>query len=188
MGNRLAIWSFTFSAAVALGLSLPVEIAHSGEPQPVLLERAPAAFAARVETTKGDFVVEAYRSWAPHSVDRFYKLVRDGYFDGNVFFYVGFADHVQFGLHSDPAVRTKAWSAGVIPSDPPRRKILTGDLYLPAVGKDALAQTLVHIQTGPDGSVASRQGVTSLGASSKGLRSSICSMTLICANPRRPER
>src|SRR5271163_4574261 len=48
--------------------------------------QAPATFKARFTTTKGDFVVEVHRDWAPNGADRFYNLVRAGYFVGDGFY------------------------------------------------------------------------------------------------------
>lgn len=70
--------------------------------------QAPAVFRTRFETSKGVFVVETTRSWAPLGADRFYHLVRSGYFDNNRFFRVVTGFMVQFGVHGDPAVN-KAW-------------------------------------------------------------------------------
>src|SRR5438552_954797 len=42
-------------------------------------ETAPAVFKARFSTTKGDFVIEVHRDWAPKGADRFYNLVKIGY-------------------------------------------------------------------------------------------------------------
>jgi peptidyl-prolyl cis-trans isomerase A (cyclophilin A) len=78
---------------------------------------APAVFKARFTTTKGDFVVEIHRDWASQGADRFYNLVKVGYFDGVSFFrdIAGFM--VQFGIHGDPAVSAR-WRAAGIPDDP----------------------------------------------------------------------
>ena len=50
--------------------------------------QAPDSFRARVSTTKGDFVIEVHRAWAPRGADRFYNLVRSGFYDGVRFFRV----------------------------------------------------------------------------------------------------
>lgn len=49
-------------------------------------ERAPDKFRARFSTTKGDFVIEVTRDWAPQGADRFYNLVKIGYFADEAFF------------------------------------------------------------------------------------------------------
>ena len=78
---------------------------------------APASYRARFETSAGTFVVEVTRTWAPGGADRFYNLVRHGFFDGTRFYRVlpGFV--AQFGLNGDPAVNAR-WRTAVIPDDP----------------------------------------------------------------------
>lgn len=83
---------------------------------PATAERAPNVFRARFETSKGPFVVEVHRAWAPVGADRFYQLVKSGYFDNNRFFRVLTGFMVQFGVHGDPAVN-KAWEPLSIPDD-----------------------------------------------------------------------
>jgi peptidyl-prolyl cis-trans isomerase A (cyclophilin A) len=83
----------------------------------VLAERAPDTVRVRFETSKGPFTVEAYRSWAPHGVDRFYQLVKLGYYDDVRFFRVINGFMAQFGLHGTPRVWA-AWQNRVIPDDP----------------------------------------------------------------------
>src|SRR5437588_8971835 len=51
-------------------------------------ETAPAVFQAKFQTSKGDFIIEAYREWALRGVDRFFNLVRSGFFDDSRFFRV----------------------------------------------------------------------------------------------------
>jgi len=66
--------------------------------------RAPATFRARFETSKGAFVIEVQRDWAPLGADRFYNLVKSGYYDGVRFFRVIPGFMAQFGIHGDPQV------------------------------------------------------------------------------------
>ena len=79
---------------------------------------APETFKARFTTTKGDFVVEVHRSWAPKGADRFFNLVKIGYFDEAAFFRVIDGFMVQFGINGHPAVSAK-WRDADIPDDPP---------------------------------------------------------------------
>lgn len=78
---------------------------------------APAVFQAKFTTTKGDFTVEVHRDWAPNGADRFYNLVKIGYFDNVAFFrdIAGFM--VQFGIHGSPDVNAR-WHNANIPDDP----------------------------------------------------------------------
>ena len=65
---------------------------------------APNVFRVRFETSKGPFVVESHRDWAPRGVDRFYQLVQSRYFDNVHFFRVVSSFMAQFGMHGDPRV------------------------------------------------------------------------------------
>lgn len=78
--------------------------------------RAPSVFLTRFETSKGPFVIETRRSWAPRGADRFHQLVRSGFFDNTRFFRVVTSFMVQFGVHGDPEVNA-AWEALTIPDD-----------------------------------------------------------------------
>jgi peptidyl-prolyl cis-trans isomerase A (cyclophilin A) len=60
--------------------------------------RAPEVFKAQFMTTKGDFVVEVHRDWSPLGADRFYNLVKNGFFTNTAFFRVVPGFMVQFGL------------------------------------------------------------------------------------------
>ena len=80
-------------------------------------ERAPDVFRVSFETTRGDFVVEARRDWAPIGVDRFYNLVREGFFDEVRFFRVIEGFMAQFGISGRPDV-ADAWYSARIQDDP----------------------------------------------------------------------
>ena len=80
-------------------------------------ETAPDRFRVRFETTEGPFVVEVRRKWAPRGADRFYNLVKLGYFDGATFFRVIDGFMAQFGIHGDPEV-SASWRYATIPDDP----------------------------------------------------------------------
>ena len=83
----------------------------------MLAERAPDTVRVRFETSKGPFVVEAYRAWAPNGVDRFYQLAKNGFFDDERFFRVIAGFMAQFGVSGDPAVND-AWKERSMPDDP----------------------------------------------------------------------
>jgi peptidyl-prolyl cis-trans isomerase A (cyclophilin A) len=80
-------------------------------------DRAPARFRVSFETTKGPFVVEVHRDWAPKGADRFYNLAKAGFFDDVRFFRVISGFMVQFGIHGDPEV-AGAWRSAQIGDDP----------------------------------------------------------------------
>jgi len=81
-----------------------------------LAQHAPDTVRVRFETSKGPFVIEAYRAWAPNGVDRFYQLAKMGFFDNVRFFRVINGFMAQFGLHGDPGV-VAAWQDRAIPDD-----------------------------------------------------------------------
>lgn len=88
------------------------------DPQSVEWSRpSPALWYARFETTRGNFVVECVRAHAPNGSDRFYNLIRLGYYDDGRFHRVLPGYIVQWGLHGDPAVN-QAWLHAQFPDDP----------------------------------------------------------------------
>jgi peptidyl-prolyl cis-trans isomerase A (cyclophilin A) len=87
---------------------------------PGFATQAPDSFRVRFATTAGDFVIKVVRGWAPLGADRFYNLVRSGYYDGVRFFRVIPGFMAQFGIHGDTAVAA-AWRERVFADDPVRR-------------------------------------------------------------------
>ena len=90
-----------------------------------LREESSAVYDASFQTTKGVFVVQVTRAWAPHGADRFYNLVREHFYDGASFFRVlpGFV--VQFGISPNPRI-SRAWVNATIPDDPVTKSNLRG--------------------------------------------------------------
>jgi peptidyl-prolyl cis-trans isomerase A (cyclophilin A) len=78
---------------------------------------APATFRVKMTTTKGDIVMELTRAWAPRGVDRFYNLVRAGYFTDCPFYRVMPNFMAQFGVSARPEVN-RAWKNANIQDDP----------------------------------------------------------------------
>jgi peptidyl-prolyl cis-trans isomerase A (cyclophilin A) len=82
-----------------------------------LKEKAPAMYTAKFDTTAGVFQVEVHTDWAPNGADRFYNLVKNGYYDGCRFFRVVPGFMVQFGINGDPAIQ-RNWESATIPDEP----------------------------------------------------------------------
>mmetsp|Transcript_4786 Transcript_4786/g.5913 ORF Transcript_4786/g.5913 Transcript_4786/m.5913 type:complete len:266 (+) Transcript_4786:129-926(+) len=81
-------------------------------------ERAPESFVVEFTVSrKGQFRAKCTREWAPQGVDRFYNLVKIGFYDNVYIFRVIRGFMMQFGINSDPRV-TKAWRQTAIPDDP----------------------------------------------------------------------
>src|SRR5258706_7352629 len=85
-----------------------------------LKDQASAMFKANFDTTAGPFVVEVHRDWAPIGADRFYTLVKHGFYDGNHFYRVT-PITVQFGISGDPDI-AKTWLGAFLDDDPPSAK------------------------------------------------------------------
>ena len=94
---------------------------------------APEVFRALFNTTKGDFVVEVRRAWAPVGSDRFYNLVKGGFYDNVRFFRVVAGFMAQFGIHGDPATMAQ-WKDASIADDPPKQSNRRGYLTFATSG------------------------------------------------------
>jgi len=98
-----------------------------------LTEKAPETFKAQFDTTKGKFTVEVTRSLSPNGADRFYNLVRSGYFKDIAFFRVIPGFMCQFGIHGDPDVSAK-WRAAAIADDPVKGSNTRGAITFATAG------------------------------------------------------
>ncbi|HXD44506.1 MAG TPA: peptidylprolyl isomerase [Pseudolabrys sp.] len=107
----------SLACGIATAVASPAFAQHAKLADPAALtEQAPAAYKAKFETSKGTFVIQVTRAFAPAGADRFYNLVKNGYFDDTRFFrdIAGFM--VQFGINGDPALNAK-WRVARIPDD-----------------------------------------------------------------------
>jgi len=98
-----------------------------------LTAKAPETFDARFDTTKGKFTIEVTRSLAPNGADRFYNLVRSGYFTDVAFFRVVPGFMCQFGIHGDSNVSAK-WREAAIPDDPVKGSNTRGTITFATAG------------------------------------------------------
>jgi peptidyl-prolyl cis-trans isomerase A (cyclophilin A) len=101
-----------------------------------LTEKAPALYKVRFDTSKGPFVVEVHRDWAPNGADRFYNLVKNGFFDDARFFRVISGFMVQFGINGDPAV-SAPWRNATMKDDPVRQSNKRGYITFATAGPDS---------------------------------------------------
>jgi cyclophilin family peptidyl-prolyl cis-trans isomerase len=98
-----------------------------------LTEQAPATFKAKFDTSKGPIVITVHRDWAPIGADRFYNLVKNGFYDDCRFFRVIDSVLVQVGIHGNPAVQA-AWASAVIADDAPKESNRRGYVALASAG------------------------------------------------------
>lgn len=110
------------AAPVAAPAPLAAAPAGGGHPamkDPKLAtESAPDEFKVKVVTTKGDVVFAIHKAWSPAGADRFYNLVKIGYFADVAFFRSIAGFMCQFGIHGDPEVNN-VWKEASIQDDPP---------------------------------------------------------------------
>jgi peptidyl-prolyl cis-trans isomerase A (cyclophilin A) len=98
-----------------------------------LTEKSPEIFKAQFDTTKGKFTVEVTRSLSPNGADRFYNLVRSGYFKDIAFFRVVPGFMCQFGIHGDPKI-SAAWRGANMPDDPVKGSNTRGAITFATAG------------------------------------------------------
>ncbi len=108
---------------------------------------APARWRVRFETSQGDFVVEVERRLAPVGVDRFYNLIRLGYYDDTRFHRVSPGYIVQFGIHGDPAVNA-AWRNQEIPDEPGQGSNVRGTVAFAKTPDVNTRNTQIYINLG----------------------------------------
>ena len=144
--KRVFAWSLavTLSAVTGSALAFP----QSGHPAMLdpaqAKEKAPETFRAKFETTKGDIVFECTREWAPNGVDRFYNLVKIGFFDDVAFFRVVKSFVAQWGIHGDPKV-SAVWSDANLPPDPVKQSNKRGMLTYAMAGRPDTRSTQLFV-------------------------------------------
>jgi peptidyl-prolyl cis-trans isomerase A (cyclophilin A) len=115
-----------------------IAVASCSKPIPVVKQVGPAPDSFRVtfETTRGSFVVQVNRAWAPNGADRFYALVENQFFDGDPFFRVVPGFIAQFGLNLTRKVNEQ-WDEPRIPDDSVRQSNLRGTLTFASEGPNS---------------------------------------------------
>ena len=78
--------------------------------------KAPDNFTVKLETTKGDILIDVTREWSPHGADRFYELAKMGYYDDAAFFRVIEGFMAQVGINGDPGL-SRQWREKGIPDE-----------------------------------------------------------------------
>jgi peptidyl-prolyl cis-trans isomerase A (cyclophilin A) len=116
--------------------------ANVSQPNPALRqpslanEEAPESYRAKFRTTKGEFIVEVNKAWAPLGADRFYNLVKIGFFKDAAFFRVLDGFVVQFGINADPEVN-RLWRQARVSDDPVKRPNRAGTITFATSGPDS---------------------------------------------------
>jgi peptidyl-prolyl cis-trans isomerase A (cyclophilin A) len=131
-----------------------------------LTAQAPATFKVKIETSEGNFVIDVNRDQAPIGADRFYNLVKNGYFDDARFFRVVPGFVVQFGMSGDPAV-TKVWQRATIKDDPVKGSNTKGTLTFATSGPNSrTTQVFINLK---DNARLDSMGFSPFGTVSEGM-------------------
>lgn len=147
----------TFAPLLCLLLFFPFTHSH----------QSPDMYRVKIETTAGNFVIEVHRNWSPHGADRFYELVRDGYYNDSRFFRVVPGRWVQFGISGNPKT-AKEWRHRVIPDDPLVRHNTAGYIGFANTGPNTRS-TEVYINTGNNSRNDKENGFAPFGTVVKGM-------------------
>jgi peptidyl-prolyl cis-trans isomerase A (cyclophilin A) len=97
---------------------------------------APEKYKAKFSTSKGDFTIEVTREWAPQAADRFYHLVKNGFYDEVRFFRVIANFMAQFGINGSPEVSAQ-WRNAKIADDPVTQSNTRGMITFATSGKNS---------------------------------------------------
>lgn len=138
---------FSLAAAAVLLVSCKAGPQPQTVPPTLLLNPgAPAVFDVRLETSKGVIVIEVHRDWSPHGADRFYNLVRAGYYDDSYFSRVIKGKWAQFGINGDPKI-SNVWRSQTIPDDPRRESNVRGTVaFAFAIPNGRTTQVFINLQ------------------------------------------
>ena len=112
---------------------------------------APSTFRVELQTTRGSMLIDLQRRLSPQGVDRFFNLVRHGYYDDSRFFRIRKDDFVQFGIHGNPDI-AQAWRREYIPDDPVVGSNVRGTVAF-AMGtqpNDRTTQVYVNLKDKPE--------------------------------------
>ena len=150
----------TVMSALALAaLAAPASAQDLSNPA-ALREQAPPVYKAKFDTTKGAFAIEVHRDWAPTGADRFYNLVKNGFYDNVRFFRVITGFMVQFGIHGDPKV-SAPWREAQLKDDPVKQSNKRGYITYAMAGPNTRTSQ-VFVNFGDNASLDS-QGFSPFG-------------------------
>jgi peptidyl-prolyl cis-trans isomerase A (cyclophilin A) len=148
-----------------LALPAAAQTGNLGNPA-ALSDKAPPVYKVRFDTSKGAFVVEVHRDWAPNGADRFYNLVKNGFFDDARFFRVVSGFMVQFGINGDPRV-SAPWRTATIKDDPVKQSNKRGYITFATSGPDSrTSQVFINFA---DNAGLDRQGFSPFGQVTSGM-------------------
>ena len=170
----MTIRSLAVTAIALAALAMPVAAQAQADAAKAKLrtpaafkEMAPAKYKAKFDTTAGVFVVEVTRAWAPLGADRFYNLVKNGFYDDVRFFRVLDGFMAQFGMNGDPTIQGP-WSKSNFPDDPVKESNKRGYITFAKTSAPNSRSTQVFINFG-DNSQLDKDGFAPFGRVTEGM-------------------
>ena len=124
-------------------------------------EPVPDIFHVKLDTSKGLVDIEVHRDWAPKGADRFFQLVKSGFYDGARFFRVVRGFVVQFGINGDPQTNAM-WANATLPDDPVKQHNVTGTVTYAMRGPNT-RNTQLFINLADNRKDLDRQGFAPIG-------------------------
>ena len=118
------------SLLVACSTAPEAEKAEAPPPEPV---KPPEVYRVKLETTKGDIIIEVHQEWAPRGADHFFELVHSKFYDNSRFFRVVRRYIAQFGINSDPKTQS-LWAQMRIRDDPVKQSNKKGFVTFAKLG------------------------------------------------------
>src|SRR5215204_3065437 len=146
---------FVTALALAAALAAP-SVAAAQAPSlknpASLTEKAPDTYKVRLDTSAGPVVIQVTRAWAPLGADRFYNLVKNGFYDGARFFRVLSGFMAQVGMNGDPAIQ-KVWGRANFNDDPVKQSNKRGFVTFAKTGAPNSRSTQFYINYGDNSSL-----------------------------------
>jgi peptidyl-prolyl cis-trans isomerase A (cyclophilin A) len=154
------------SAAYAQGSGVDLSKAKLRTPS-ALTEQAPATYKVNLDTSKGPVVITVHRDWAPIGADRFYNLVKNGFYDDVRFFRVLDNFMAQFGINGAPGIQSN-WRTATIQDDPVKQSNKRGFVTFAKSGAPNSRSTQVFINF-KDNSNLDKMGFAPFGEVTSGM-------------------
>ena len=93
----------------------------------------PDTYTVKLETTKGDILIDVHKDWAPRGAQQFWELVTSGYYTDIAFFRVIEGFIAQAGIHGNPDTNKK-WREKKIADDPVKQGNAKGTVTFAMAG------------------------------------------------------
>lgn len=160
--------AFALTALIALPSAAAAQTGKPSLMNPAsLTEQAPATYKVRLDTSAGPVVIQVNRDWAPLGADRFYNLVKNGFYDGIRIFRVIPGFMAQGGMSGDPAIQ-KVWGRANFNDDPVKQSNRRGYVTFAKTGAPNSRSTQFFINYG-DNSRLDKDGFAPFGQVVEGM-------------------